>query len=151
MIKQFTALKYCKWCGDPFEVKSPNQQYCLSDLKNCSQEAKRESWRRASDKYRKKYKNFLSISSVYKLGSGFLGSKPKKDFDKEHLAVQKEMERLRINGMLAGVFLWIQLTCPLFMRNILQRESFSVIDVYPQLIVLIILVAGFLIFGSYQK
>ncbi|MCE7698808.1 MAG: hypothetical protein K8E24_008265 [Methanobacterium paludis] len=34
MSKNFTAIKYCKWCGEPFEVKSPNQKYCSPDIKN---------------------------------------------------------------------------------------------------------------------
>lgn len=28
MNNQVTIIKYCGWCGDPFEVKSPNQKYC---------------------------------------------------------------------------------------------------------------------------
>ena len=39
MNNKVTSIKYCKWCGDPFEVKSPNQKYCSPSKKKCSKEA----------------------------------------------------------------------------------------------------------------
>ena len=151
MSKKLTLIIYCNWCGDPFEVNSPNQKYCSSDLKNCSQESKRESWRKSAYKYRKNYKNILSISQVYKLGSGFLSSKAKTNFDEEYQAIQKEKKRLEINGIVAGVCIWVHFTCPFFNRNFLVRDNISFSDVYPQLIMLIILVVALHIFGTYNE
>lgn len=151
MSREFTRIKYCNWCGDPFEVKSPNQKYCSPGIKDCGQEAKRESWRKAAYRYREKYKNVLQISQVYKLGSGWLGSSAKDDFNEEYRAIQNEKKRLKLNGILAGAYLWVQLVSQFSMKNILPRADTSFVEVWPQLIVLIMLVLAVLIFGHYYK
>ena len=150
MSKNFTAIKYCKWCGEPFEVKSPNQKYCSPDVKNCSKEAKRESWRKAAHKYRENYKDVLKISQVYKLGSGFLSSNPKEEFNAEYIAIQKEKKRLRLNSIGIGFWFWVQYNLP-FMRNLLERGNDPVIDLYPALIIIGILLLSTVIFGVYYK
>lgn len=151
MSKKVTAIRYCQWCGDPFEVRSPNQKYCPQDEKNCSREAKRESWRKASHKYRDKYKNVLTISQVYKLGSGWLSSSAKNDFNEEYLAIQKEKKRLKINGILAGACLWGQMTWQFSLRNIFNRTSITIEELWPLLIILVVFLASILILGCYQK
>lgn len=150
MNNKVTAIKYCKWCGDPFEVKSPNQKYCAPSKKDCSKEAKRESWRKAAGRYRKKYKNVLQISQVYKTGTGFLGSKPHEDFDKEYLALVKERKRLKLNGLLIGLGPLFQFTCRPLMETPLNRGVFSFFEVYPYLLVFT-LVLGFIVFGIYYN
>jgi hypothetical protein len=151
MSKEVTVIKYCNWCGDPFEVKSPNQKYCPSGKKDCSKEAKRESWRKASNSYRNNYKNVLNISQVYKLGSGWLSSTPKNDFNEEYLAIQKEKKRLNINGIMVGVPLWVQMTSEFSMRNILQRAHFSIGELLPLLIALLVFLVFVIILGYYHK
>ena len=148
MKGKVTAIKYCNWCGDPFEIKSPNQKYCD---KNCSHEAKRESWRKAAYKYRKKYKDVLQISQVYKLGSGFLSSKPKDDFDEEYLAIAKEKRRLKLNGMIIGLGTWTQFAFRPFMETPLERNVFSVFEIYPYLLILALLLIGLVILGIYNE
>lgn len=150
MKDKFTAIKYCKWCGDPFEIKSPNQKYCSQSKKNCSHEAKRESWRKASKKYRKNYKNVLQISQVYKLGSGLLSSKAKDDFAKEYLAIIKEKKRLKLNGFLIGLSPMFQFTFESVIDTPLNRSIFSIFEMYPYLLVLALLL-GLIIFGAYNN
>ncbi|MCE7698810.1 MAG: hypothetical protein K8E24_008275 [Methanobacterium paludis] len=149
MSKNFTAIKYCKWCGEPFEVKSPNQKYCSPDIKNCSKEAKRESWRKAAHKYRENYKDVLKISQVYKLGSGFLSSNPKEEFNAEYKAIQKEKKRLKLNSIGIGFWFWVQYNLP-FMRNLLERGN-DPLELYPALIIIGILLLSTVIFGVYYK
>lgn len=151
MNKEVTLIKYCNWCGDPFEVKSPNQKYCPSREKDCSKEAKRESWRKASNNYRNNYKNVLNISQVYKLGSGWLSSTPKNDFNEEYQAIQKEKKRLNINGIAVGLPLWVQMTTGLSMRNFLPRVNFSIGEIWPLLIALLVFLVVGLILGHYYK
>lgn len=131
-------------------MKSPNQKYCPSDSSNCSQEAKRESWRKASGKYRKSYKNISDISQEYKLGSGLLSCHSQGDFDKEYLAIQKEKKRLRLNGVVVGLSMGIQLTSRSFIENVLQRGVTPFFD-NPQLLFLVLVLAGVLIFGIYHE
>lgn len=150
-MRKEVTVKYCNWCGDPFEVKSPNQKYCSSSEKNCGKEAKRESWRKASNKYRTKYKNVLTISQVYKLGSGWLSSTPKNDFNEEYLAIQKEKKRLKINGMVVGACYWGQMTSQFSMRTILKRGTISIEESWPLLVVLLVFLVFILIFGYYYK
>jgi hypothetical protein len=147
---QVTAIKYCKWCGKPFEVKSPNQKYCPEDISNCSQEAKRESWRKASGKYRNNYKGISTISQEYKLGSGLLSCHSQADFDKEYLAIQKEKKRLKLNGVMIGLSAGIQLTSRPVIENTLQRGITPFFD-NPQLLILVIMLVGVIIFGVYHK
>jgi hypothetical protein len=149
MSKNFTAIKYCKWCGEPFEVKSPNQKYCSPDIKNCSKEAKRESWRKAAHKYRENYKDVLKISQVYKLGSGFLSSNPKEEFNAEYKAIQKEKKRLKLNSIGIGFWFWVQYNLP-FMRNLLERGN-DPLELYPALLIIGILLLSTVIFGVYYK
>lgn len=151
MSRKFTTIRYCQWCGDPFEVKSPNQKYCPKGEKNCSKEAKRESWRKASHKYRDKYKNVISLPQVYKLGSGWLSSTPQNDFNDEYMAIQKEKKRLKINEILAGACLWAQMTSEFSMRNFLQRGSITVEELWPVLVILVIFLAFLLLFGYYSQ
>lgn len=151
MSNEVTVIKYCNWCGDPFEVKSPNQKYCPSSKKDCSKEAKRESWRKASNNYRNNYKNVLNISQVYKLGSGWLSSTPKNDFNEEYLAIQKEKKRLKIKGLVVGIPFWVQITSEISMRNFLQRAHFSLGEIFPLLIALLVFLVFVLILGHYYK
>lgn len=150
-MSNVTTIKYCNWCGDPFEVKSPNQKYCSNHNKNCSKEAKRESWRKAAGKYRNKYKNVLQISQVYKLGSGFLSANAKEDFNEEYLAIVKEKKRLKLNGMLIGAGFGVQFTFQNFSKNISLRPIISIFEIYPYLLVLAVLLVGLVIFGLYHK
>lgn len=147
MSKKITAIKYCQWCGDPFEVRSPNQKYCPAGEKNCSREAKRESWRKASHKYRDQYKNVLSISQVYKLGSGWLSSNPKNDFNEEYLAIQKEKKRLKINSVMAGASIWVQMSWQFSMRNAIQRGNIAIEEIWPLLIILVVFLILVLMLG----
>jgi len=149
MNNKVTAIKYCKWCGVPFEVKSPNQKYCPPSKKNCSKEAKRESWRNAASKYRNKYKNVLQIAQVYKTGTGFLSSKPHDDFDKEYAAIAKERKRLKLNGLVIGLFPLFQFTARPLMDTPLNREVFSIFEAYPYLLVFVLLL-GLIVFGFYS-
>jgi hypothetical protein len=147
MKPQFTKIKYCLWCGDPFEVNSPNQKYCSPSRKNCSKEAKRESWRKATTKYRNRYKNVLQISQVYKIGTGFLSSKPHEDFDKEYAALIKERKRLKLNGLLIGLSPFIQLNFRPFMEVSTNRGIYSIIDCYPYLFIILVILAIILLVG----
>ena len=131
-------------------MKSPNQKYCPADISNCSREAKRESWRKASGKYRKNYKDISSLPQEYKLGSGLLSCHSQIDFDKEYLAIQKEKKRLRLNGVVIGLGMGIQLTSRSFIDDILQRGVAPFFD-NPQLLFLVIVLAGVLIFGIYHE
>jgi len=150
MNNKVTAIKYCKWCGDPFEVRSPNQKYCSPSKKNCSKEAKRESWRKAAGRYRKKYKNVLQISQVYKMGTGFLGSKPYDDFDKEYAALIKERKRLKLNGLLIGLTPFLQFACRPLMESPINRGVFSTVEAYPYL-AFVLLLGGFIVLGIYYN
>ncbi|MGB9979243.1 hypothetical protein [Methanobacterium sp.] len=150
-MNKVTAIRYCKWCGDPFEVRSPNQKYCHHDDKNCSQESKRESWRKAASKYRKNYKNILQISQVYKLGSGLLSSTPKEDFDEEYTAILKEKKRLKLNGMLIGLSTGLQLTSRPLFQSTLRIESTPVLELYPYFLALAFVLVGLIVFGIYYK
>ncbi len=150
-MSKVTAIKYCKWCGDPFEVRSPNQKYCHPDDKNCSQESKRESWRKAASKYRKNYKNILQISQVYKLGSGFLSSTPKNDFDEEYRAILKEKKRLKLNGLMIGLSAGLQFTSRPLFENTLQRGALPVAELNPYLLVLIFALVFAVVFGIYYR
>lgn len=138
------------WCGQPFEVKSPNQKYCSSDIKECSKEAKRENWRKASSKYRKRYKEHVSVKQVYKLGSGFLSLHPHHDFDEEYHAIQKEKKRLRLKGVV-GVFP-IGINCSLdFVLNFLRKIpniSVETVKINP-IAVIVLLIIIFLILMVY--
>jgi len=151
MSDKVTTIKYCNWCGDPFEVKSPNQKYCSPLNKSCSKEAKRESWRKAAGKYRKKYKNVLQISQVYKMGTGFLGSKAHDDFDKEYAAIVKERKRLKLNGFLIGLSPLLQFTGRSAMETPLNRTIFSIFEIYPYLLVLALLLVLLIVFGIYNN
>ena len=150
-MSKVTVIRYCKWCGDPFEVKSPNQKYCHPDDKKCSQESKRESWRKAASKYRSNYKNVLQISQVYKLGSGFLSSKPKNDFDEEYTAILKEKKRLKLNGMMIGLSAGFQITSRPLFQGALKLDSIPALELYPYFLVLTVVLVGFIIFGIYYK
>jgi hypothetical protein len=151
MNVKVTTIKYCNWCGDPFEVKSPNQKYCHPDNKDCSKEAKRESWRIAAGKYRNKYKDVLQISQVYKLGTGFLSSKSKSNFDEEYMAIHKEKKRLKLNGLLIGLSPLLQFTWRPFMETPLNRNIFSIFELYPYLLVLALLLVGLIALGIYYE
>lgn len=151
MNGKFTAIKYCNWCGDPFEVKSPNQKYCSPSIKDCSKEAKRESWRNAARRYRKKYKNVLQISQVYKTGTGFLSSTPYTDFDKEYTALIKEKKRLKLNGFIIGLLPLFQYTSRSFMETPLNRGCFSIFEIYPYLLVIALVLVGLIVFGIYNN
>ena len=150
-MSKFTAIRYCKWCGDPFEVRSPNQKYCHPDTKNCSQESKRESWRKAASKYRKNYKNILQISQVYKLGSGLLSSTPKENFEEEYTAILKEKKRLKLNGMVIGLSTGLQLTSRPLLQDALRFDPAPMLELYPYLLVLAVVFVGFIVFGIYSK
>jgi len=150
MSQKYTPVKYCRWCGDPFLVKSPNQRYCSPDVKNCSEEAKRESWRKAAHKYRENYKDVLKISQVYKLGSGFLGSKPQKEFDAEYRAIQKEKRRLKLNSIGIGFWFWVQYNLPL-MRNLMEKGENPLITFYVSFIAVGVLLISVFVFGVYYK
>ena len=150
-MNDVTLIKYCKWCGDPFEVKSPNQKYCSPPNKKCSKEAKRESWRKAADKYRNKYKNVLQISQVYKLGTGYLSSSPYDDFDKEYLAIHKERKRLKLNGLLLGLSPFLQFFRRPVMETPLNRCAVSILEVYPLLVVLTLVLVGLIVLGVYNN
>lgn len=150
-MNEVTLVKYCKWCGDPFEVKSPNQKYCSPSKKNCSKEAKRESWRKAADKYRKKYKNVLDISQIYKMGTGFLSSNPHDDFDKEYQAIVKERKRLKLNGFIIGLSPLLQLMSRPVMETPLNRFAVSVLEVYSLLFVLTLVFVGLIVLGVYNN
>lgn len=150
-MNEVTLIKYCKWCGDPFEVESPNQKYCSPSKRNCSKEAKRESWRKAADRYRKKYKNVLEISQVYKIGTGFLSSNPYDDFDKEYSAIVKERKRLKLNGLMIGLSPLFQIFSRQIMETPLNRGAFSIVEVYPVLMVFILIMACLIILGVYYN
>ncbi|MCE5214496.1 MAG: hypothetical protein LLF83_07245 [Methanobacterium sp.] len=127
-------------------MRSPNQKYCHPDTKNCSKESKRDSWRKAAYKYREKYKKVIHIPQVYKLGSGWLGSKAEADFEEEYYSIQKEKKRLRINSIIAGVFIWVQLNNQFFIRNFLTRNEIS-LDLSPELIIFFVIVLTFIFLG----
>ncbi|MEL7670187.1 hypothetical protein [Methanobacterium sp.] len=148
---KFTVIRYCKWCGDPFEVRSPNQKYCHPDDKNCSQESKRESWRKAASKYRKNYKNILQISQVYKLGSGLLGSTPKENFDEEYVAILKEKKRLKLNGMMIFLSTGVQFTSRSIFQDVLRMDTAPILELYPYFLVLALVLVGFVVCGIYYK
>ena len=150
-MSKFTAIRYCKWCGDPFEVKSPNQKYCHPDNKNCSQESKRESWRKAASKYRRNYKDILQISQVYKLGSGLLSSTPKEDFDEEYIAILIEKKRLKLNGVMIGLSTVLQFTSRPLFQDVLRLDSAPILELYPYFLALAVVLVGFVVFGVYSK
>ena len=148
-MPEFTRIRYCLWCGDPFELKSPNQKYCRNSHKNCSQESKKESWRKASSKYRNKYKETCNISSVYKLGSGFLGCIPEENFELEAENIKKEKKRLKLGQLSVGTatFLtveWMSVTEDLFNRGIIY-----VLESFPYLIISFLLVAVLIVASIY--
>ena len=149
MNNQVTLIKYCCWCGEPFELKSPNQKYCSPSKKDCSKEAKRESWRKAASKYRTRYKNVLHISQVYKIGTGFLSSKPHEDFDEEYAALLKERKRLKLNGLLMGLSPFIQINSKNIMDAPLNRSIYSIIEAYPYIFIALLIFGLFIYIGFY--
>jgi hypothetical protein len=151
MKPEVTKIKFCLWCGDPFEMKSPNQKYCPPSRKNCSEEAKRESWRKAATRYRNRYKNVLQLSQVYKIGTGFLSSTPHKDFDKEYDALVKERKRLKLNGLLIGLTPFIQLNFRPFMEGPTNRGIYSIMEAYPYLFTGLLAIMLIILLGCYYK
>ncbi|MTK63876.1 MAG: hypothetical protein F8N15_04965 [Methanobacterium sp.] len=149
MKPKVTRIKFCLWCGDPFEMKSPNQKYCSPSRKNCSEEAKRESWRRAANKYRNRYKNVLHLSQVYKIGTGFLSGTPHKDFDKEYAALIKERKRLKLNGLLIGLCPFIQFNFRPFMESSANRGIYSIMESYPYLFLCLVAIMLVIFLGFY--
>lgn len=146
MTSRFTKIRQCKWCGDFFEASSPNQQYCTGEFKNCSEESKKESWRKASSQYRNRYKDVCFLSSVYKLGSGFLGSFPENDFYKEHLAIRKEKNRLNLKAVNIGSAAVLNFSRILSVENFIDDAAYYIIESYPQLMILGIILLGALMF-----
>jgi len=151
MKPKVTRIKFCLWCGDAFEMKSPNQKYCPPSKKNCSKEAKRESWRRAATKYRSRYKNVLQVSQVYKIGTGFLSSTPHDDFDKEYAALIKERKRLKLNGLLIGLSPFLQLNFRPFMEVPTNRGIYSVMESYPYLFLGLLAILLIILLGFYYE
>lgn len=134
----------------PLKLNHPIR-YCLPTKKNCSKEAKRESWRKASKNYKNNYKDFLQISQVYKLGSGFLGCKPQSDFDKEYRSIVKERKRLKLKGLLVGSFSWIQFACKPSNESMLQHVIFPLLELYPHILAIAFLFIVIIVFGVYYK
>lgn len=90
-------LKKCRWCGELFILKSPNQHYCS---KKCSKQGKIEKSRLRQRKFYKtygkdRYKKRLNPCS----NSNRLGEHANvDDFDLELKKVQKELKRLNLSG-----------------------------------------------------
>lgn len=82
--------RICEWCKDPFVPSHGNQKYC-GDI--CRYEAKRERWRKDSRNYYHKWKDIKKEES---LGTGWLSSTPKNNFNDELYEVEKELKRLKI-------------------------------------------------------
>jgi hypothetical protein len=132
-------------------MKSPNQKYCPSSRKNCIDEAKRESWRKSTRKYRNRYKNVLHLSQVYKIGTGFLSGTRHEDFDKEYAALIKERKRLKLNGLLIGLSPFLQLNFTPFMEVPTYRGIYSIMDSYPYLFPGLLAIMLIILLGFYYE
>lgn len=138
--------RHCKWCGTSFKPLYPNQQYCNEESKNCREESRKESWRKASSHYRNKYKDICFLSSYHKLGSGFLGSTPEADFTKEELAILKEKRRLRLKIINIGPVAILNLSRIFTGENFIDDAAFYLMEAYPQLLVFMVLAAFAVLF-----
>lgn len=86
----------CKYCGREFSKKANKQLYCCDQ---CRKLALKEQKARYQRSRRKKIRDGILVSNETRyVGTGFLSSKRKEDFQDELDAIMKEMKRLRING-----------------------------------------------------
>ena len=83
----------CKCCGKTYIKKQNRQAYCCQE---CRVTARRQQYRNASHKYYHKHKHEWDSIRRFGMGSGTLGPHANVDFDSEHVAVRKELVRLRL-------------------------------------------------------
>lgn len=86
IVNKCSLVKTCPYCDGLYVPTHHRQKFCS---KKCSQEHRREykaEWKRT--KYNPKPSE--------KLGTGYLTSKRKKDFNKESKAIKNELRRMRI-------------------------------------------------------
>jgi len=84
--------KDCKWCGDEYELKSPNQKYCSP---KCSKEGRLESKRESTHRHYLANKKRILVK---KLGTDDFGQHmipdPTNDFQREQKVVENELKRV---------------------------------------------------------
>lgn len=89
-------LTKCKYCGNTF-VKTHNRQVYCSEI--CRKNGRLEQKANYQRNYRLKVKKGLIIlneSQKYGLGSGFLSSHKKSNFELEFKAIRRERNRLHV-------------------------------------------------------
>lgn len=92
-MTRLQRLQKCGWCGEVFTVDAKRQnnavKYCSRD---CRIEARRESNREATRKYRKMKQNDENRGHL--LGESHINEHPSSDFKKEYIIVRNEKRRL---------------------------------------------------------
>ena len=84
----------CQYCGKEFVRGYNSQVYCSDD---CSKKAFLDQQAEYSRKRRKSIKNGeLVTNERVKVGTNYLSSHPREDFDEEQAAIWKEMKRLKL-------------------------------------------------------
>ena len=85
-VNKCSLVRQCPYCMRLYIVTQHQQKFCS---RKCYKEHRRDykaRWKR--EKYNPK--------QYERLGTGYLTGKAKKDFDKEHKAIKKELRRMRI-------------------------------------------------------
>ena len=84
----------CQYCGKPFNKGYKTEKYCCDD---CRKKAKQDSNARYQQKRRKNIKyGYLVSNENEHIGTNYLSSKPRDNFDDEQAAILKEMKRLKL-------------------------------------------------------
>lgn len=83
------VMKLCEKCEMPFKHNAGNQKYC----KSCNEIVQRENYLKRIRKFRVKWKNRGEVLCPSP-GTGWLGAKPKSDFNVELESVRREYKRL---------------------------------------------------------
>lgn len=84
----------CKWCGKTFTKKHNREEYCNE---KCRKYGNQENTRNRVRIFRKKYYLIFDEKQKYGgVGTGFLTSKRKENFDLEYYAIQNEKRKLNI-------------------------------------------------------
>lgn len=86
IVNKCSLVKVCPYCNRLYIPTHHRQKFCT---RKCFKEHRRDykaKWKR--EKYQ--------LKPYEKVGTGYLQAKPKKDFDKEHIAVKKELKRMGI-------------------------------------------------------
>lgn len=86
-------MRTCLWCGKPFKRNYRTEKYCCDEHRKY---ARQEQNRQRFNKWYVRNKKEINQSDKRSLGSGHLGSSPKKKFSDELNIIQKELRRLKL-------------------------------------------------------